>query len=366
MGKGNKEMGMVSAYSPISLFLRFMKVLKPLLFPFSILYHAITAIRNRLYDLGIKPSARFEVTVISVGNLSVGGTGKTPMIEYLIRLLAKDNHLATLSRGYGRKTKGIRIAGDPDDPSTIGDEPFQFYKKFKGRAIVAVGEERALAIPYILNQYPDTDLILLDDAFQHRKVQPAFQILLTDFHNLFIHDLLLPAGRLRESRAGAERADVIVVTKCPSNVTDEALIEIERLIREYSNKAIFFSRICYRDIVPVNSTPGISSGKVVLVSGIANPKPMEHYLRQNYDLVKQCIFPDHYVYTKSDLQMICEAANKEKAVVITTEKDIVKMNIEEFESSSVSLNYLPIEIEFIKNGKEFDEMVHNVLRKHGS
>ncbi len=343
-----------------------MKVLTPLLFPFSILYHVVTAIRNRLYDSGIKPSAKFEIPIISVGNLSVGGTGKTPMIEYLLRLLTPDYHLATLSRGYGRKTKGIRIANDRDDASTVGDEPFQFYKKFKGKAIVAVGEERAFAIPHIINQHPDTHLVLLDDAFQHRKVQPAFQILLTDFNNLFMNDLLLPAGRLRESRTGAGRADVVVVTKCPSNVSDDQMIDMESAIRKYSNKAIFFTKICYRDIFPVNSMEDSPSDKIILVSGIANPKPMVQYLSHNFNLVKQFVFPDHYIYSKKDFRMICEAALKEHAVVVTTEKDVVKMDIEKFTASSVSLNYLPIEIEFIKNGKEFDEMVLNVIRKHGS
>lgn len=344
-----------------------MKVLTPLLFPFSILYDAVTSIRNRLYDTGIKPSTKFEAPVISVGNLSVGGTGKTPMIEYLIRLLGSDYHMATLSRGYGRKTKGVRIANDFDDAGTMGDEPFQFYRKFKGKAVVAVGEERAFAIPHILDQHPDTELILLDDAFQHRKVLPAFQILLTDFNNLFVNDLLLPAGRLRESRAGAERADVIVVTKCPPNVTDDRMIDIESSIRKYSKKAVFFSKISYGNILPVFPLPsGGEGGGIILVSGISNPRPLEEYLRHNFNLVKHFSFPDHYVYSKKDLQTICEAARKEQAVVVTTEKDVVKMDVEKFKSSSVSLNYLPIEIEFLKSGEEFDEMVLNAIRKHVS
>jgi tetraacyldisaccharide 4'-kinase len=343
-----------------------MKVLTPLLFPFSILYDAITRIRNRLYDTGVRPSAKFDVPVISVGNLSVGGTGKTPMIEYLIRLLGCDYHMATLSRGYGRKTKGVRIANDLDDARSLGDEPFQFYRKFKDQAVVAVGEERVFAIPYILDQHPDTRLVLLDDAFQHRRVQPAFQILLTDFNNLFVNDLLLPAGRLRESRAGAARADVIIVTKCPPDITDDQMNDIQNSIRKYSKKPIFFAKISYGNILPASPLQGGEggSGKIILVSGIANATPIGEYLRHNFSLVKHFSFPDHYVYSKKDLQTICEAAGKEQAAVVTTEKDVVKMDVGIFQSSSVSLNYLPIEIEFIKSGKEFDEMVLNTLRKH--
>ena len=193
-----------------------MILLRILLFPFSWLYYLITQIRNRLYDRGLKPSVKFELPVICVGNLTVGGTGKTPMIEHLIRLLQNRFKVATLSRGYGRATKGIRIAGPSENASTIGDEPFQFYTKFGKRITVAVGEERALAIPTILQECSDTQIILLDDGFQHRKVSPGFSILLTDYHRPFYNDFLLPSGRLRESRWGAERADVIVVTKCPS------------------------------------------------------------------------------------------------------------------------------------------------------
>lgn len=342
-----------------------MKVLTPLLFPFSILYDGITTVRNRLYDLGIRPSVTFEVPVISVGNLSVGGTGKTPMIEYLVALLSNDFSLATLSRGYGRETKGIRIVNDRDNARTVGDEPFQLYEKYKAKALVAVGEERALAIPHILQEHPEVDLILLDDAYQHRQVKPSFQILLTDFNQLFVNDLLLPAGRLRESRAGAARADAIIVTKCPSNISDDLMMSIEGKIRKYNHKAIFFTKITYGSILPANGESVYKPGKIILVTGIANPKPLKEYLDQNFELVKHFSFRDHYVYSEKDIHAICEAARKEGAVVVTSEKDLVKMNVEQFNAASISLNYLPIEIQFLKNGKDFDEMVLNVPLKHG-
>ena len=341
-----------------------MRILTPLLFPFAVLYDAITSIRNRLYETGVRPSAKFEVPIVGVGNLSVGGTGKTPMIEYLIRLFGDDYRIATLSRGYGRKSSGIRIAGEHDTAETIGDEPFQFFRKFKDKVVVAVGEERAIAVPYILDQHPGVNLILLDDAFQHRGVQPAFQVLLTDYQNLFVNDFLLPAGRLRESRRGASRADVIVVTKCPASITDDEMITIESAIRRYSRKAVLFSRICYGHILPVNDVAPYKPEKIILVSGIANPAPLESYLRRNYNLVKHFSFADHHAYSKHDIRNICDTAVEMGAAVVTTEKDMVKMNPQTFHDASVYLHYLPIEIEFLKNGKEFDEMVLNAVRTY--
>jgi tetraacyldisaccharide 4'-kinase len=339
-----------------------MKVLRPLLFPFAVLYDAITSIRNRLYDRGTRPTASFEVPIIGVGNLSVGGTGKTPMIEYLIRLFSGSYKIATLSRGYRRKTRGVRIANDNDNANTIGDEPLQFYRKFKGRLVVGVGEERVLAIPHILHEHADIGLILLDDSFQHRRVKPSFQILLTDYHNLFVSDYLLPAGRLRESKAGASRADVIVVTKCPSNITDDQMISIESSIRKYSKKAVFFSKICYGNLLPMSNVSSYRPEKIILVSGIANPAPIEQYLRKNFNLVRKFTFPDHHVYTKKEMETICSAAAQERAAVVTTEKDGVKLDVDFFQKASVALHYLPIEVEFLKNGKEFDEMVLNAIK----
>lgn len=341
-----------------------MKLLTPILFPFAVLYDAATRVRNRLYDTGIRPSSAFDLPVISVGNLSVGGTGKTPMIEYLIRLLDDEYRLATLSRGYGRKTRGIRIAGDQDNAETVGDEPFQFFRKFGDRVVVAVGEERAFAIPRILDEHPETEVILLDDAFQHRRVRPCFQILLTDYHRLFVNDLLLPAGSLRESRQGAARADVIVVTKCPDDISEEKMMAIEKAVRHYSNRALFFARIGYGNLLSVGLNAPYKPEKVTLVSGIASPAPLLRYLRKNYDVVKHFSFPDHHRYSEAEMRLICKTAVEAASAVVTTEKDLVKLDPAVFEASSVSLYYLPIEVEFLKNGKEFDEMVLNAARSH--
>lgn len=341
-----------------------MKLLTPILYPFAVLYDAVTRVRNHLYDTGIRPSVSFEVPVISIGNLSVGGTGKTPMIEYLIRLLGSDYRIATLSRGYGRKTRGIRIAGGDDNAESMGDEPFQFFRKFGDRVVVAVGEERAFAIPRILSERPGTEVILLDDAFQHRRVRPCFQVLLTDYHRLFVHDLLLPAGRLRESRQGAARADVIVVTKCPDDISDDRMMAIEKAIRHYSKRAVFFTRICYGNLLSVGAMAPYKPEKIILLTAIANPAPLLRYLRKNYDVVKHFSYPDHHRYSEQDMQKVCRAAVAAAAAVVTTEKDLVKLDPTVFAATSVSLHYLPIEVEFLKDGKEFDEMVLNAARSY--
>ena len=342
-----------------------MSVLRVLLFPFAVVYDAITSVRNRLYDTGRRPSAKFDVPIIGVGNLSVGGTGKSPMIEYLTRLLSERYKIATLSRGYGRRTRGFRIANEKDDAASLGDEPMQFYRKFKGRVIVAVGEERAMAIPGIIQEHADVNLILLDDAFQHRRVQPSFQILLTDYNHLFVTDYLLPAGRLREARAGAARADVIVVTKCPSAISDDEMIAIGSAIRRYSKKAVFFTKIAYGNLMPVGKASPYRPGNVILVSGIANPAPMEDYLRQHFRVVRKFVYPDHHAYSQEELEAICSAAVAEGAAVVTTEKDMVRIDVQVFQKQSVPLHYLPIEVEFLRNGKEFDEMILNAVKSNG-
>jgi tetraacyldisaccharide 4'-kinase len=339
------------------------KVLKLLLFPFAVLYDAVTTIRNMLYNRGYKPVASFEIPVISIGNLAVGGTGKTPMVEYLVRLFTPQYKVATLSRGYGRKTKGFRIAGPGDNATTIGDEPYQLYRKFDGKVTVSVGEERAIAIPYLLNESPDTQIVLLDDAFQHRPVKPAFQLLLTDYSNLFYQDMLLPAGRLRESSRGASRADIIVVTKCPPTLKEGEMMDIEGLIRDYADKPIFFSTIRYGTPIAMGHAKPLNQ-RVVLLSGIANHKPIEEYLRLHYQILKHFAFPDHHSYTTNDLDKVVDFAKKENAVVFTTEKDAVKLDSEAFRKmlQGTPFFYLPIETEFLKNGKEFDEVLLNTVK----
>lgn len=351
----------------IIVFLHFMAIIKILLLPFAALYNLVTAIRNRLYDLRLRPSVKFDIPVINVGNLTVGGTGKTPMIEHLVRSLSSDYHLATLSRGYGRKTKGMRIANSVDDATTLGDEPFQLYKKYNQKILVAVGEERALAIPHMLHQFPETQVVLLDDAYQHRAVTPSLNVLLTDYNNLFYNDLLLPAGRLRESRRGASRADVIVVTKCAHDISEEKRIEVEKNIRKYVSKPVFFTKIRYGFPISLGAQHTLSD-TVILMSGIANHKPLEQFVRENYKMIRHIVYPDHYSYTASDLEKLVDLVKKHAdCCVLTTEKDKVKLESQAFKHllAQIPLFYLPIEIEFIKNGKDFDAMVLNSVKHAG-
>lgn len=343
-----------------------MILLRILLFPFACLFYLITQIRNRLYDQGLKPSVKFDLPVVCVGNLTVGGTGKTPMIEHLIRLLQDDYKVATLSRGYGRATKGIRIGGPTEDASTLGDEPFQFYTKFGKRVTVAVGEERALAIPMILQEHPETQVILLDDAFQHRKVTPGFSILLSDYHRPFYNDFLLPSGRLRESRWSADRADVVVVTKCPHEISDDEMIAIEKSIRNYAEKPVFFTTIRHRSPIPFFNTIASMTQQIVLITGIGNSKPLEQYVKQNYTLVQHLAFRDHHMYTEKDIEALITLRNSNPGIsFLTTEKDKVKLDAPQFQKiiGGLPLFYLPIEIDFIKGGKDFDEIVLNMIQR---
>lgn len=339
-----------------------MKITGALLFPFSLVYGAVTDIRNRLYDQGLKPSATFDIPVIGVGNLTVGGTGKTPMTEYLVRLLRPFYQVACLSRGYGRVTRGVRVVGDSDDPSTVGDEPYQIFRKFHPDVTVAVAEERAVAIPYLADQYP-VQVVLMDDSFQHRRVRPGFQILLTDYQRLFYKDWLMPSGRLRESRKGARRADVIVVTKCPEGIAEEELAEIEAGIGKHSDKPVYFSSVRYKAMVPMGAASELRE-KAILVSGIANARPLEDHIAANFQLVRHFNFRDHYRYGAGELERICSLARKDNAMVVTTEKDAVKLGAERWRSfmDRAPFFYLPLEAEFIKSGKDFDERVLNAVK----
>ncbi len=337
-----------------------------LLFPFAVLYDAVTGFRNRLYDLKLKPSVSFDIPVICVGNLSVGGTGKTPVIEYLIRLLNKKHSIAVLSRGYKRKTNGFRMATQEDNASTLGDEPFQLYKKYGSQVSVVVGEDRAMAIPSILQAQENVDIILMDDGFQHRRVTPGFLILLTDFNKPFYKDFLLPAGRLRESRSNASRANAIVVTKCPHDISGQSIENIKNEIGRYSQKPVFFAAIQYGKLTPFGNQSFEIGNKVLVVTGIANPTPLLSFVTANYTLVDHLDFPDHYDFTHEDLERIKSYYDKDPSLIIlTTEKDMAKLTDPVFENftSALPFFYLPIEVEFVKGGKEFDKLVlQSVLR----
>lgn len=336
-----------------------MALFKYLLLPFAGLYNLVTRIRNHLYDIGHKKSFQFNTIVISVGNLNVGGSGKTPMIEYLIHLLSSRYRVATLSRGYGRVTAGFHIANEHDNARTIGDEPFQLYRKFKDTVVVAVGEERALAIPTILNERPEVQVILLDDAFQHRTVIPQFSILVTDFTKPFYQDFVLPMGRLRESRKGANRADVIVVTKC-TNLSEEREIEIRKNLAEIvGSKPVFFMRVRYDAPVPINHQETISTD-VILVSGIANSTNLEQEVATRFKIVKHFRYPDHHVYSLQEIDAIHRVAEANHIrSIITTEKDMVKLvtGLVKDRLAAQHWFYIPIQTTFVKDGSDFDTRI---------
>jgi len=322
--------------------------------------------RNHLYDIEYKAVFRFDTKVISVGNLSMGGTGKTPFVEYILRFLIEKgytNKLATLSRGYGRKSKGFMIANSEDSPITIGDEPFQIYQKFKNEAVVSVGEDRVLAIPSIIYEHPESEIIILDDAYQHRSVKPNFSVLLTDFNSLFYEDYVLPSGTLRESRKGAKRADTVIVTKCPSDLKSEKRLEIKNEIKKYSDKEVFFTSVRYEKVV--GTVGGNEVGeRVILVTGIAHvQKFKEHLVEEEFDIVKHFDFADHHHFSTKEVEEIEKLAKDINADIITTEKDWVRLvSMPELTKSFQNkLFYVPIMVQFLDDEKSFHQILEDSI-----
>ncbi|MBW1657801.1 tetraacyldisaccharide 4'-kinase [Flavobacterium quisquiliarum] len=337
-----------------------MNILRKILFPFAVLYGFITSIRNFLFDKGILKSTSFDLPVIAVGNLSVGGTGKTPQIEYLIRLLADKYKVATLSRGYKRKSEGFVLADKNSNAEILGDEPFQFYQKFPN-VMVAVDANRTNGIQQLLSQNEKSEVILLDDAYQHRKVKAGFYILLTAYDDLYADDFMLPTGNLRESRSGAERANVIVITKCPKVLSEEKQAEIRLKLKLNCSQQIFFTFIDYDEEIYGSKekieVDEIKSEAKLLLAGIAKPKPFFDFLKNEND---ECLtFPDHHHFSDDDLETILAKANGKK--IITTEKDYVRLK----DSKLVSqLYYLPIKSTFINHKQNFDGSILNYVEKN--
>jgi tetraacyldisaccharide 4'-kinase len=307
-----------------------------------------------LFDKNILKSASFNFPIICVGNLATGGTGKTPMTEYLIRLLKTDFKTATLSRGYKRKTVGFAIANEETTALEIGDEPMQFHQKFPD-VTIAVGEERIVAIPQLLHQRPQTEVIILDDAFQHRQVKAGFNIILTDCSNLYTRDFILPAGDLRDVRSSSKRADIIIVTKCKADLSDAEKKNTIEEIAPAPNQAVYFTTIVYgkpyhlftKEIIDIEHDYGI-----LLVCGIANPRPLKEHLTKHADSYDLLRFADHHIFHSNDLQDIKSHFKKiktEKKVVLTTEKDAVRLEKFEKELKDFPIYVIPIEHQFLFN-----------------
>lgn len=298
--------------------------LKILLYPLALLYAGVVRLRNHLYNIGYKKEISFQVMTIGVGNLVMGGTGKTPMTEYLIRLLKDQFKIAVLSRGYGRKSTGIKLLTVEDTVRQVGDEPMQVFRKFGDWVTVAVGEDRLMAIPQILHERPETDLIILDDVYQHRKVKPSINLLLTTHESPFYFDFIFPAGWLREPRRGARRADAIIVTKCPNKMTADAMDVMRSSIARYSQAPVFFTSLEYDEPIAFGQSQNIT-GPVVLVSAIANNYLFKNYCAQRFDIVKHFAFEDHHFCTEAELKEIVTFAKAKNASIVTTEKDMVKL-----------------------------------------
>ncbi len=331
--------------------------MKSLLFPLAVLYGWVTDVRNWLYDTGKLKSVRFDLFTIGVGNLRVGGTGKTPFIEYLIRLFASEYKIATLSRGYGRKSRGFRIATPESSAQEIGDEPLQLYAKFGDKIRVCVGEERILAIPELLACHPEIQMILLDDVFQHRSIKPHVQILLTDYKNLFYQDYLLPVGRLREARKQARRADLIVVTKCPSQIPEIEKENIRHNIQKYAPTCkVLFTYVRYgkpRNIFNQSEEPLLQ--KVALVSGIAQPHYFERDMQERFYVQKHFIFPDHCFFSREDIAAFSEFLEQNpECFLLCTEKDAVKLRKMDFtEKYKNRVFSIGLEVDFLDEDESY-------------
>jgi len=341
---------------------------RPLLVPLSWLYAVVVGLRNKLFDWRILPSESFALPVISIGNLTVGGTGKTPFVEHLIRLLKDEHSVAFLSRGYKRKTRGYRLADTQSTARDIGDEPFQVWKKFPD-IHVAVDANRRRGIHRLCNDAhtADTDVILLDDAFQHRYVTPGLGILLMDFHRLPYDDALLPCGLLREPFGSKERADVVVVTKCPPSIRpiDFRIIQGRLGLRPWQR--LFFATVRYGTLRPSGRRLSTltADSTVLLVTGIANPAPLVAELQRYTPHVHTLTYPDHHAYTSSDLQHIRDAwaaLTATDRLLITTEKDAARLA-----DALPDMQVLPIEVAFLKDQeKTFNHYIKTYVRKNSS
>ncbi|HNQ12428.1 MAG TPA: tetraacyldisaccharide 4'-kinase [Bacteroidia bacterium] len=343
-----------------------------LLLPFSWIYGWVVAYRNYLYDKGIKSSYRFGIAVINVGNLSTGGTGKTPHIEYLIRLLKDKYKIAVLSRGYGRKSKGFLLVRKHTSVIQSGDEPAQIKNKFPD-IHVAVCEKRVKGCFNLIATYPELEVILLDDAYQHRSVKAGMNILLTSYGRMYSQDRLLPAGNLREPQSSSERADIIVVTKVPANLSEKNQQEIANQIDPQKSQALFLSELRYGkfvDIKDANKTMDMeafsSLKSAILLTGIARSNKIVQDLTKLNSNIFHIKYNDHHNYSVTDVKKIVRNAQQHSSIVVTTEKDAIKLLQPELKLhlDPVQVYYLPIEVDFHKKDKtHFDNKILTYVEK---
>lgn len=342
-----------------------MRYWRKILYPFAVVYGEITALRNHLYNRNILTSTVFDIPVIAVGNLSVGGTGKTPQIEYLIRLLSCKYKVAVLSRGYKRITTGFIIADEDSTAATIGDEPLQYFRKFKN-ITVAVDADRVNGIRNLLARSDRPEVILLDDAFQHRKVKAGLNMLLTQYGQPYSDDAMLPAGNLREKKSGADRAAIVVVTKCPEVLSEREQFKIAKQLQIKNHQTLFFSTIDYADEVTGkgNGIPltGLKNYRVLLVTGIAKTAPLTDFLNEIGIRFEHLKYKDHYAFKENDVTAIknrFDQLGSDKKLILTTEKDYVRS----FLNSNLPVYYLPIEAKFISHQSDFNKLILNYVEQ---
>lgn len=350
---------------------RILSCIRLLLYPFGCLYGAIVLLRHFFYDHGWLKSRKFPVPVICVGNLSTGGTGKTPMVLYLIRLLKGEGALATLSRGYKRKTKGFLLADNHTGPAELGDEPFLFHRRFPDIQ-VSVGEDRGKAIDRLLaDKAKAPEIIILDDGFQHRSIQPGFTLLLTDYSHRFSKDFYLPAGTLRDSPGRAKKAQAVVVTKCPFDLPQEDKIKITAEFESYGTNSVFFSQIDYDEpkaLFSHESIHDLSHCSILLIQGIARPESLREYIRGFDPDFQEISYPDHHDYTPADISEIRLAYGKihpKPVIILTTEKDAVKLKNLKNELTGLPLYIQPIQNTFLFEEKnQFDGMIKHYVQTY--
>lgn len=345
------------------------------LLPFSWIYGSIVRFRNWLFDMGLKKSKSFSIPIISVGNITVGGSGKTPHVEYLIRLLHDKAKIAVLSRGYKRKSHGYVLAEESTTMPEIGDEPFQMHQKFSD-IYVAVDAKRARGIENLQNDEAtkDVDVVLLDDAFQHRYVKPGINILLVDYHRLIIYDKMLPAGRLREPLSGKNRADIVIITKCPKDLKPMEFRVLTKAMDLYPFQKLYFTSIDYDTPKGVFEEKQIELDKlqdyhVLLLTGIASPKQMEHDLKPITKDITNLSFGDHHSFKGKDIDRINDAFESmpEPRIIITTEKDAVRLRETEglYEKVKSNMYELPIKVSFMLDQQDnFNEKIISYVRKN--
>ena len=348
------------------------------LLPLSFLYGMGVRFRNMLFDTGILESRSFPVPVISVGNITVGGAGKTPHVEYLIRLLCETKRVSVLSRGYKRRTKGYLLASSSSTSLELGDEPYQMYLKYGRQVHVAVSANRCEGIERLCSdpETKDTDVILLDDAFQHRYVKPGVNILLVDYHRLIVYDKLLPAGRLREPKDGKRRADIVIVTKCPPDLRPMDFRVITKALNLYPYQKLFFTTIEYGDLIPLFSNSRslalseiTSDFEVLVLSGIASPQHLLCDIQKHTENVIPMTFRDHHIFTPKDIARINNTFDSlsSKRIIITTEKDAARLVGLDGLSDDVRnhIYALPIKTTFLLEQQEqFDEFILSYVLKN--